>query len=214
MNATIRNDGEVKSVTAWRANGLLFENCNCQLVCPGHMSFRQLCTHERCIGAWAIHIEEGRHGDVALDGLDVVIFWDSPQHMIAGGWTELFFVGEQAGQSQREALETIFSGKAGGPWEVLARFVAKRLPTRYVPLRFEDAGRQKRMVAGGLFEMVVEAIRGKDKAREVLLENAFNQIHAPTQVLALGRSRLSVPEFSFEMEGSHALYSRFSWEVG
>ncbi|HEY7586717.1 MAG TPA: DUF1326 domain-containing protein [Candidatus Deferrimicrobiaceae bacterium] len=213
MNATVRNDVEVKSVTAWRAIGLLFENCNCQLVCPGHISFKQLCTHERCIGAWAIHIEEGRYGDVVLDGLDIVIVWDSPQHMIAGGWTELFLVGEQAGHAQREALETIFSGKAGGPWEVLARFVAKRMPTRYVPLRFEDAGRQKRMVAEDLFDMAVEAIRGKDKSREVSLENAFNQIHAPTQVLALGRSRLSSPDFSFEMEGSHALYSRFSWEV-
>jgi hypothetical protein len=134
--------------------------------------------------------------------------------MIAGGWTELFLVGEQAGHAQREALETIFSGKAGGPWEVLARFVAKRLPTRYVPLRFEEADRRKRMVAEGLFDMAVEAIRGKDKSREVSLENAFNQVHAPTQVLALGRSRLSAPDFSFEMEGSHALYSRFSWEVG
>lgn len=199
---------------SWRAKGLLFENCNCRLVCPGHMSFRQLCTHERCIGAWAVHIEEGRHGDVALDGLDIVIFWDSPQHMIAGGWTEKFFVGEHADPAQREALETIFSGKAGGPWEVLARFVAKRLPTRYVPLRFEDRGRRKRMHAEGLFDMAVEAIRGKDKNREALLENVFNQIHAPTQVLALGQSRLSDPEFRFEMEGTHALYSRFSWEVG
>lgn len=201
------------SVMAWRAKGLLFENCNCQVVCPGHMSFRQLCTHERCIGAWAVHIEEGRYGDVALDGRNIVIFWNSPQHMIAGGWTEMFFVGEQADRAQREALETIFSGKAGGPWEVLARFVAKRLTTRYVPLRLEDAGRQKRMVAEGLFDIAVEAIRGKDKTREALLENVFNQIHAPTQVLALGRSRFSDPEFRFEMEGSHALYSRFSWGV-
>jgi len=201
------------SDTAWRAKGLLFENCNCQLVCPGHMSFKQLCTHERCVGAWAVHIEEGRYGDVALDGLDIAIFWDSPQHMIAGGWTEMFFVGEQADRAQREALETIFSGEASGPWEVLARFVAKRLETRYVPLRFEDGGRRKRMHVEGLFDMAVEAIRGKDKTREVLLENAFNQIHAPTQVLALGQSRLSDPEFRFEMEGSHALYSRFSWEV-
>ncbi len=30
------------SVTVWRAKGLLFENSNCQLVCPGHMSFRIL----------------------------------------------------------------------------------------------------------------------------------------------------------------------------
>ena len=197
----------------WHAKGLLFENCNCQLVCPGHMSFKQLCTHERCFGTWGIHIEEGRYRDVVLDGLDVAIFWDSPRHMIAGGWTTMFLVSDRADEGQRDVLETIFSGLAGGPWEVLGRFVATHLPTRYVPLRFEDEGRRKRMYVEGLYDMSVEAIRGMDKTREVLLENAFNQIHSPTQVLALGRTRVADPEIGFEVEGTHALYSRFSWEV-
>lgn len=201
------------SKVPWHANGLLFENCNCQLVCPGHMSFKQLCTHERCIGTWAVHIADGRYRNVVLDGIDVFVFWDSPQHMIAGGWTVMMFVSDLADEACRGAVETIFSGQAGGPWEVLARFIAKRLPTRYVPLRFEDGGRRKRMHSEGLFDMAVEAIRGADKSREVLLENAFNQIHAPAQVLALGGTRLTDPEIGFEMEGTHALYSRFSWAV-
>jgi len=33
----------------WHARGLLFENCSCQLVCPGHMHFSQPCTQERCL---------------------------------------------------------------------------------------------------------------------------------------------------------------------
>lgn len=93
------------SGTTWRATGLLFENCNCQLVCPGHMSFKQLCTHERCIGTWAVHIEEGRYGDVALDGLNIVIFWNSPQHMIAGGWTLMFLVGDRVGSCRIWAVD-------------------------------------------------------------------------------------------------------------
>lgn len=84
------------SGTKWRAKGLLFENCNCQLVCPAHISFKQLCTHERCIGHWSVHIEEGRFGDVVLDGLNAVIFYESPRHMISGEWTELFYVDSAA----------------------------------------------------------------------------------------------------------------------
>lgn len=201
------------SGTSWWVKGQLIENCNCTSVCPGHMSFKQLCTHERCIGAWGVRIEEGRYGEVILDGLDAVIFWDSPQHMIAGGWTVLSLVSDRADEAQRDAFEKIVSGQSGGPWAVLGRFIANRLPTRYVPLRFEDGGRRKRMHAEGLFDMVVEAIRGRDKTREVLLENVFNQIHAPTQVLALGLTLLSAPEFRFETEGTYAIYSRFSWEV-
>ncbi len=32
---------------AWWARGLLFENCSCAVVCPGHFHFSQKCTHER-----------------------------------------------------------------------------------------------------------------------------------------------------------------------
>jgi len=40
-----------ESSQGWFARGLLFENCSCQIVCPGHVHFDQLCTHERC-EAW------------------------------------------------------------------------------------------------------------------------------------------------------------------
>jgi len=199
--------------TKWWAKGLLFENCNCQLVCPGHMSFKQLCTHERCVGHWSSHIEAGLYGDVVLDDLNVVVLYDTPRHMTTGGWIELLFVDERCDNVQREALETIFSGKAGGPWEVLGRFVAKRLPTRFVPLRFTDDGRRKRMWVEDLFDTSIEAIRGKDKSKEASMSNVFNQIHAADQVLATGRTQCSDKEFPFSLEGSHALYSRFSWEV-
>jgi hypothetical protein len=177
------------------------------------MSFKQLCTYERCIGHWAVHIEEGRYGEVALDGQNAVILYDTPQHMITGGWTEVFYLDERSDEAQRKALETIFSGRAGGPWEVLARFVAKRLQTRFVPLRFEDGGRRKRMWVEPLFDTSIEAIRGKDKSKEAVMYNVFNQIHGSEHVLARGQTRCSDKEFLISLEDSHALYSRFSWEV-
>jgi hypothetical protein len=177
------------------------------------MSFKQLCTYERCVGHWAVHIEEGRYGEVALDGQNLVILYDAPQHMITGGWTEVFYLDERSDEAQRKALETIFSGRAGGPWEVLARFVSKRLQTRFVPLRFEDDGRRKRMWVENLFDTSIVAIRGKDKSKEASMSNVFNQIHAADQVLAMGQTQCLDKEFPFSLEGSHALYSRFSWEV-
>lgn len=44
----------------WWAEGLLFENCNCTAVCPGHIHFSQKCTHEVCHGFWAIRFDAGR----------------------------------------------------------------------------------------------------------------------------------------------------------
>ena len=198
---------------AWWARGLLFENCNCQLLCPGHLSFKQLCTHERCLGAWAMHLDEGRHGDVSLAGLNAVVLFDAPQRMIAGGWTTALFIDDRCEDRQRAALEQILSGAAGGPWAVLARFVARRLESRSAPVHFEDGGRRKRMWVSGALETSIEAIRGRNASQEAMLSNVFNQIHAPLHALALGQTRCFDPRMPFDTSGTHALYSRFYWEV-
>ncbi|MBI4911654.1 MAG: DUF1326 domain-containing protein [Acidobacteria bacterium] len=199
-------------IPAWRLRGLLFENCNCQLVCPGHMSFRQLCTHDRCIGLWALSIEEGSSGDTDLAGIRAAILFDTPQHMIAGGWTTALLVDEGTSEVQLEALANILDGRAGGPWAVLARFVEHREEPRRVPIHLLDEGRKKRMWVEGMFDTSIEAIRGRDKDGVAVLGNLFNQIHAPTQVLALGSSRCTDGRISFETENTHALYSAFAWE--
>jgi len=201
------------SAPAWWAKGLIFENCNCQLLCPGHLSFKQLCSHERCLGLWALAFEEGAFGGTPLGGLNAAVLWDSPRHMISGGWTTALLVDERASDAQRLALETILYGKAGGPWEVLARFVATRADSQRLAIHLEDAGRKKRMWAEGVFDTAVEAIRGKDKTQEAVLANVFNQIHAPTQVLALGTTRCSDRRIPFQTDATHALYSSFSWKA-
>lgn len=158
-----------------------------------------------------MHFEEGRYAEVDLAGLDVAVLFDTPQHMIAGGWTTAMFLDHRSTPEQKAALETILSGGAGGPWKVLDRFVARRLETRVVPIRFEDLGKQKRMSSEGIFDLSVAAIRSADGSGEATLSNLFNQIHQPRQVLALGETRCVDPEFPLESSGTHALYSRFSW---
>ena len=92
-----------ESEKGWRMKGLIFENCNCQIICQGHISYRQLCTHERCLGHWAIHIDRGQFNGVALDDLNIVILYDTPQLMISGGWTEVLYIDERANEGQPDA---------------------------------------------------------------------------------------------------------------
>ena len=47
---------------AWRAEGLLFENCNCALLCRAHLSYKNLCDFERCLFHWGIRFEDGTYG--------------------------------------------------------------------------------------------------------------------------------------------------------
>ncbi len=198
----------------WWARGLLFENCNCQVVCPGHVHFSQNCTHERCIGYWALRFDEGRYGGTPLGGVCAVVVFECPQLMIAGGWTEALLIDEEASPDQRAAVEAILRGDAGGPWAVLARFVSERLPSRYVRIEIQDEGRMKRVRVGGILEASVEDIRGRDRDLPVTFRNMFNQIHAPTQTVARGETRGDVGDVRLRNAGTHGLHSRFEWRVG
>ncbi len=195
----------------WWAKGLLFENCNCTLVCPGHVHFSQACSHDRCLGYWAIRFDEGGAEAVELAGIKVVITYDSPQHMIEGNWIQRLIIDDSASAQQRGLCEEIFTGQIGGPWQVLAQFVGSRLPTEYRPVLIEEDGGRKRVSVSGLIESTIEAIKGKNRSEPVRLTNMFNQIHAPEQELALGSSRCSA--IGLQSQGTHALSSHFSWRV-
>jgi len=200
--------------SAWSARGLLFENCSCTTVCPGHVHFDQNCTFERCVGYWAIVFEDGDFGGVPLAGVAAVVAYDCPQHMIEGDWTQGVIIDVAATVDQRRAVETILAGQAGGPWGKLAPFVGRLLSTRYLPIRIEDLGRKKTLSISGLLDSTIEAIRGRDRGKPVTFENMFNQIHAPSQVIATGATNYDDGEIVISTRGTHALYSRFNWSVG
>ena len=199
--------------TSWRARGLIFENCSCTLVCPGHMHFSQLCTHERCKGYWAIRIDEGEFGGVALGGTRALVAFDTPQRMIDGGWTQTIIIDQSASPDQRRALETLLTGGAGGPWGKLASFVATRQPTEFRPIEFVDDGPTKRATIADRLKSVVTQIRGRDRSKPVLFDNCFNQIHAPAQVIALGDAEYDDGVVRFSNAQTHGLFSNFDWSV-
>lgn len=198
---------------AWWAKGLLFENCCCQVVCPGHVHFDNRCTYDRCVGYWAVRFDEGEFDGVPLSGLSAVVAYDSPQHMIAGNWTEVLIIDESASTEQRHAIESILNGKAGGPWAKLAPFVSTWLETRYSPIHIEDEGKTKRVTIKGLLEGSIEHLRGHDRSKPVTIENMFNQLHASSQVVARGTTQYDDGVVVVDTEGTHSLYSNFSWSV-
>jgi hypothetical protein len=204
---------QVKSFVPWWAKGLLFENCCCQVVCPGHVHFNNRCTYDRCVGYWAVRFDEGEYDGVPLAGLRAVVAYDSPQHMIAGDWTEVLIIDEAASPEQRHAIESILNGSAGGPWAKLAPFVSTWLETRYRPIRIEDEGKTKRVTIEGLLEGSIEHLRGQDPSKPVTIENMFNQLHSSLQVVARGATRYDDGVIVVDTEGTHSLYSAFNWSV-
>jgi X-X-X-Leu-X-X-Gly heptad repeat protein len=206
-------DDQFLAATAvkWWAKGLLFENCDCQVVCPGHFHFSQLCTHDRCVGYWGISFEDGDFGGVRLAGLTAIIIYDTPQHMVSGNWIITTYVDERASAEQQAAIEKIVSGEANGPWKILAQFVSERKPTRRAAIEFKDTGKVKTLTAGNFFRSAITWLKGRDREAEVQLVNSFNQIHNSTQTLNTGSTEYTDGAFSIVTKNSHALHSRFSW---
>lgn len=120
---------------------------------------------------------------------------------------------KRANEAQRLAIERILTGHEGGPWVILSRFVAKRYPTRYLPIHFEDQGRKKRMWVDGIFDTTIENIRGQDRSQDVMIVNMFNQIHSSPQVIASGDTWCKECEHVLSTKGTHSLSSPFSWTV-
>jgi hypothetical protein len=199
--------------SSWWAKGLIFENCMCTLVCPGHMHFTQLCTHERCKGYWALRFDDGVFDAVSLRGLRAFIVFESPQRMFDGGWTQRLIIDPVANTDQRIALQTILLGRAGGPWEKLHGFVATDLQVEYRTIEMHDEGATKRASIADRLKAVVSQIRGRDKTKPVMFENCFNQIHSPSQTLALGDTEYNDEAIAITTTQTHGLFSNFDWKV-
>ena len=150
---------------------------------------------------------------VPLAGLKALIAFDCPQHMIEGNWTEVVIIDEAASPSQRGALEAILTGQAGGSWALLAKFVSRRLETRFLPIEFADEAQTKRARIPGLLDASITEIRGRDRSRPVTFDNIFNQIHSSTQVLALGSTAYDDGVIRIATTETHGLHSRFEWIV-
>ncbi|MDH3222248.1 MAG: DUF1326 domain-containing protein [Gemmatimonadota bacterium] len=196
---------------SWWAEGLLFENCNCTAVCPGHVHFSQACTHDVCHGFWAVRFTGGEVDGQALTGLEAVLVYESPQVMIEGGWRQVIIVSDQASPEQLDALDRLFSGSLGGPWRVLARFVTDRLPTRTAPISIEDEPSRKAVRIPGLLTGAIEAIRGRTEGEPVRFENIYNQIHDASQVIARGSTEFDDGTLRIHNQGTHGLWSSFRW---
>ena len=101
-------------IPKWHAKGDWFDVCKCSIPCP--CSFAQAPTFEDCNGVLVWHVREGRYGDVEIDGLNVLALGAFKGNVWAGETkvTIGIYIDERADERQREAMQMIFGGQAGG----------------------------------------------------------------------------------------------------
>ena len=127
------------NIPQWKASGDWFDVCKCNIPCP--CEFAQTPTYGDCDGVLAYHIKKAQYGEVPLDGLNVLALAYFKGNIWAGATkiTISMFFDERANQQQREALQMIFSGKAGGFMTEIANLIGEVRGIEYAPIKFEIA---------------------------------------------------------------------------
>jgi hypothetical protein len=96
----------------WAFTADYVETCNCDYGCP--CNFTGFPTDNKCEALVGYHIRQGHYGAVALDGLDCVYAAAWPNAIHEGNGTAMLFITEKASLAQRDALQAILTGQAGG----------------------------------------------------------------------------------------------------
>jgi hypothetical protein len=205
-------------IQQWRVQGDWFDVCKCRIPCP--CTFAQAPSEGDCTGILAWHIREGHYADTRLDDLSIVglgtfegNLWEGETKATIG-----LFVDERADDAQREAINVVFGGQAGGWPAQFAQTIGEMRGIEYAPITFE--------IADDLAYWGVE-IPGKLKGRAEALtgpttpDGARVQVHnppgaevGPGQVATWGRSvidRADAMGFKWEWEGRSSKHFPFDW---
>src|SRR5260370_18352995 len=104
---------QVPGQVQWHLAGDYFENCRCSLLCPCLVSAAAPLTARPTEGFCNVplifHVESGRYGDIALDGLNVFVILHAPGVMADGDWSISPYIDHRADDRRTAAQPAIVS---------------------------------------------------------------------------------------------------------
>ncbi len=152
-------------MTYWEFKGRELVNCTCEYGC--NCQFNALPDKGHCHAVAGIQIDEGRHGDISLDGLCIAVIFKWPGPIHEGNGEAIAFVDERADEGQRDSLLRIMSGQDTDPFATMFAVFASTLSTMHPPVftridfEVDVEGRRGRLRVPGYIETKGEPIRNK-----------------------------------------------------
>ena len=200
----------------WQLSGDYFENCSCAVVCPCLVSKAAPLTSRPTEGVCNVpvvfHIESGKYGSVALDGLNVALAIQTPGPMAEGNWSVAAYIDERADDKQSEALGAIFTGAAGGPMAAFAPLISTNLGVRKVPMTFRIEGKTRSAEIPGILNMSVDPLPTMHPGGEIWA-NLGHPVSPDKMVLAVGAAGNSYEDHGmrWDTSGKSGLYAPIRW---
>jgi hypothetical protein len=205
-------------IPKWRVAGDWFDVCRCRVPCA--CTFAQAPDEDQCDGILAWHINEGAYGDVSLDDLNVVAVGSFEGNIWTGEAKNSrmgFFIDERADESQRDAMQTIWGGDAGGWPAGFAELIEDVLGIEYAQIEFELADDLSRwsVEIPGKAKGSAEALTGPTSPEiPVQVHNAPGAEVGPGQVATYATAREDeVDAFGFKWSwpGRSSKHFPFEW---
>jgi hypothetical protein len=195
----------------WNLTGTYFESCNCEAACP--CVFLSPPTTGECTVLVAWHIEQGRFGDVALDGLNVALAAHAPGHMMEVQWRVALYLDAKASEAQAGALTQIFAGQAGGHFARVGAHIGEVIGVKNVEMTYEAEGKKRSLRMADIAEAEIQALAGQGD--EDITVNNHPLCIAPGFPAVVAKStHLTYRDHGLEWELSekNGFYSPFRYE--
>lgn len=205
-------------IPKWHLAGDWFDVCKCKIACP--CEFAQPPTDGTCDGVLAYHIRKGHYGNVKLDGLNLIAIgrfegniWDGKTKATMG-----FFIDERGDKHQREAMQMIFGGKAGGFPAEFAKLLGEMRGIEFAPIKIEiapDLAHWRAEIPGKVLA-TAEALTGPmtPPGKRVQLHNAPGSEVGPGGVATWGtgtKDKVDAMGFKWDRAGESSKHIPFDW---
>jgi hypothetical protein len=198
---------------AWQLTGNMIEACSCELACPCALGPAQP-DQGWCSGAFTFVIERGQSDGVDLSDRRVLWLIDLNNDFASGNGTARVYVDDAANADQRRELESIFTGRKGGPGEVMAGLVSKWLPTESASIEAK-LGDTHTVEVRGVGNIALEPVRNQaGQVASVVHAPVLGLIAIDRADLARGNgSRFAAADMRQWESGGHGSVSPFTWKA-
>jgi hypothetical protein len=198
----------------WSLEGMYFENCSCDTVCPCTWSgLTAHATHDRCLAMLAFHIDRGDVDGVDVSGLAFALVVDSPPVMSDGGWKVGVVLDAAASEEQAAALGRVLGGELGGPPAMLGPLIGEMAGIERAPVQWRHSGDEVSVRFGDLIDVAVASVRSGGLPEPVRMVNVFHPANTTLTVSPATRSKVDAFGISFDGTGTSGFNAPYAWSA-